>query len=92
MWDESIPCRGVNKVVSCVLTWSEICRISGNINELTICSNNCPSQCYFFLFGKKTNLEVINNKFLAKGYTHMEVDYDHSLIERGGKKFLVEIN
>lgn len=94
MWDESISGRGGNEVASCVLKWSEVCNISVNVKELTMWSDNCPSQnrnsqmvmCYFFLLEKNPHLDVINHKFLAKGHTHMEVDGDHSVIERERKK------
>lgn len=94
MWDESISGRGGNEVASCMLKWSEVCEISESVKELTIWSDNCPSQnrnsqmimCYLFLLEKNQNLNVINHKFLTKGHTHMEVDGDHSLIERERKK------
>lgn len=32
------------------------------------------------------HLEYIDHKFLVPGHTHMECDYDHSVIERAKKK------
>jgi len=35
---------------------------------------------------KMTNLKIISHKFLLRGLTHLEVDCDHSIIEKAKKK------
>ncbi|XP_018571479.1 uncharacterized protein LOC108911126, partial [Anoplophora glabripennis] len=93
MWDESIAGRGVNEMASCLLKWAQIA-IGNDVEELTIWSDNCPSQnrnlamiiCYFYILKLFPQLKVINHKFLLRGHTHLEADSDHSMIERATKK------
>lgn len=93
MWDESIAGRGGNEVASCLIKWVED-HIPDDVKEITIWSDNCPSQnrnilmvmCYFFILHIKPNINVVNHKFLARGHTHLEADAVHSLIEREKKK------
>jgi len=93
MWDESISGRGGNEVASCIVKWV-IENVGDNINNLTLWSDNCPSQnrnmlvvmCYFWMINLKPNLQVITHNFLARGHTHLEADTVHSVIERERKK------
>lgn len=94
MWDESVAGRGGNEIASCLLKFIHINDIPDSLEELTIWSDNCPSQnrnllvimCYFWMLKLKPNLKQINHKFLARGHTHLEADTDHSMIERERKK------
>lgn len=43
MWDESLPGRGGNKMVSYLIKWAED-HFSDEVKEITIWSDNCPSQ------------------------------------------------
>nr|CAH7768684.1 unnamed protein product [Callosobruchus chinensis] len=94
MWVESMSGRGGNEVASCLSKWSQVCNISEEIEELTIWSDNCPSQnrnaqilmSYFVPLEKNPNIKCISHKSLTKGHTHLEADSDHSIIERERKK------
>nr|CAI5846436.1 unnamed protein product [Callosobruchus analis] len=89
MWDEGVASRGGNEVSSCLIKWLE-----NNVSTEVIWSDNCPSQnrnilmimCYFWALHLKPNLQVINHKFLSRGYTHLEADSIHSVIERSRRK------
>ncbi|XP_030752349.1 uncharacterized protein LOC115889030 [Sitophilus oryzae] len=93
MWDESVAGRGGNEVASCLIKWVEQ-NVSEEIKEITIWSDNCPSQnrnilmimCYFFILRIRPNITAVNHKFLARGHTHLEADVVHSTIERERKK------
>lgn len=93
MWDESVAGRGGNEVASCLIQWFES-NVSDAMEEITIWSDNCPSQnrnilmimCYFWMLHLKPTIKVINHKFLARGHTHQEADTVHSVIERERKK------
>lgn len=93
MWDESVSGRGGNEVASCLTKWVEE-NVSDEVKEITIWSDNCPSQnrnvlmtmCYFFILRIKPNIAAVNHKFLARGHTHLEADAVHSMIERERKK------
>lgn len=95
LWDETKGGRGGNEIASCVLKWAlQLKETEPNIEELSIWSDNCAGQnrnfmivtLYMWLLKKMTNLKIINHKFLLRGHTHMEVDSDHSIIERAKKK------
>nr|CAH7753409.1 unnamed protein product [Callosobruchus chinensis] len=93
MWDEGVAGRGGNEVASCLIKWVEQ-NISEEVKEITIWSDNCPSQNrnilmvmgYFYILRMKPNVTVVNHKFLARGHTHLEADAVHSTIERERKK------
>ncbi|CAG9823929.1 unnamed protein product [Phaedon cochleariae] len=92
MWDESKSGRGGNEMASGMLKWAM--GIDKSVSEITIWSDNCPSQnrniimvmAYFWITNRNSNVKIINHKFLLRGHTHLEVDGDHSLIERERKK------
>ncbi|KAF0682293.1 Uncharacterized protein FWK35_00033855, partial [Aphis craccivora] len=94
LWDETKGGRGGNEIASCVLKWAlQLKETEPNIEELSIWSDNCAGQnrnfmivtLYMWLLKKMTNLKIINHKFLLRGHTHMEVDSDHSIIEKAKK-------
>lgn len=93
MWDESVAGRGGNEIASCLIKWVEQ-NVSDEVKEITIWSDNCPSQnrnilmimCYFLILRIKPNITAVNHKFLARGHTHLEADAVHSTIERERKK------
>ena len=92
MWDESKSGRGANQMASGFFKW--ISTLSETVSEIYVWSDNCPSQnrnmimvvAYFWIMHNYPNIKIINHKFLLRGHTHMEVDGDHSLIERERKK------
>lgn len=92
MWDESKSGRGANEMASGILKWAKT--LSESVQEITIWSDNCPSQnrnmimvmAYFWILKNYPNIKKIDHKFLLRGHTHMEVDGDHSLIERERKR------
>lgn len=93
MWDESVAGRGGNEIGSCLFKWA-LATIDESVEELIIWSDNCPSQnrninsilAYFSILNFVPTLKVIDHKYLLRGHTHLEVDSDHSLIEREKKK------
>ncbi|KAJ8969696.1 hypothetical protein NQ314_001637 [Rhamnusium bicolor] len=93
MWDESVAGRGGNEVASCLLKFVSS-YVPETTEQLTIWSDNCPSQnrnvqmimCYEWIFKLKQSLKVIIHKYLSREHTHLEVDGDHSVIERERKK------
>lgn len=93
MWDESVAGRGGNEIASCLMKYL-LTNIEKSTEEITIWSDNCPSQnrninavlAYTALVKLIPTLKVINHKYLLRGHTHLEVDSDHSLIERARKK------
>lgn len=92
MWDESKSGRGASEMASGLLKWIDT--LNENVEDITIWSDNCPSQnrnfimvmAYFWILKNYPNIKLINHKFLLRGHTHMEVDGDHSLIERERKR------
>nr|CAI5840193.1 unnamed protein product [Callosobruchus analis]CAI5864023.1 unnamed protein product [Callosobruchus analis] len=42
--------------------------------------------CYFWALHLKSNLQVINHKFLSRGHTHLEANSIHSVIGRSRRK------
>lgn len=95
MWDETTGARGGCEIASCLYKWArENLLTNDKIEELTIWSDNCGGQnrnyimisFYFWLLKQCPTLKIINHKFLLKGHTHMEVDVQHSVIERAKKK------
>ncbi|CAH1961095.1 unnamed protein product [Acanthoscelides obtectus] len=44
MWDETVAGSGGNEVASAVLKWLKVSQLDPQIEELTIWSDNCPSQ------------------------------------------------
>ncbi|CAH1973750.1 unnamed protein product [Acanthoscelides obtectus] len=93
MWDESVAGKGGNEMASCLLKWALV-NVGKEVEEITIWSDNCPSQNrninsvlgYFTILRQIPTLKVINHKYLLRGHTHLEVDSDHSLIERARKR------
>lgn len=93
MWDEVRGGRGGNEMASCFFKWASNNLINSGTKEVTIWSDNCTGQnrnmimvmLYFWLVHYIPDLEVINHKFLLRGHTHMEVDSEHSIIERAKK-------
>lgn len=93
MWDESVAGRGGNEIASCLMKYLAT-KIEKSTEDVTIWSDNCPSQnrninailAYIAFLKLIPTLKVINHKYLLRGHTHLEVDSDHSLIERATKK------
>lgn len=93
MWDESKSSRGANEMASGMLKWA-LANISPHHEDITIWSDNCPSQnrnlimvmMNFWILKIFPTLNTISHKFLLRGHTHLEVDGSHSLIERARKK------
>lgn len=94
MWDETVSGRGGNEVASAIIKWLKVSSLDPQVEELTIWSDNCPSQnrnlmmvmCYFYIFNICPSLHIINHKYLLRGHTHLEADTDHALIEKQVKK------
>lgn len=96
LWDESTAGRGGNEIASCFYTWAIEAGLKDDpdLENLIVWTDSCPGQnrnlmmvlMYMCLLKISKTLKVIYHKFLLRGHTHMEVDSDHSVIERASKK------
>nr|CAI5856159.1 unnamed protein product [Callosobruchus analis] len=88
MWDERVAGRGGYEVAYAILKWIQLSGLDPQIEELTIWSDNCPSQnwnlmmlmCYFHIFNICQNLRIMNI------YLGGIPDSDHALIEKQVKR------
>lgn len=93
LWDEVTAGRGGNEMASCFYSWAVQELTGSSTNKLTVWSDNCSGQnrnmnmvlMYIWLLTRIPNLTEINHKYLLAGHTHMEVDGQHSIIERAKK-------
>ncbi|XP_046684652.1 uncharacterized protein LOC124370411 [Homalodisca vitripennis] len=93
LWDEVTGGRGGSEMASCFYAWASRDIIESGIEKLTVWTDNCSGQnrnmnmilMYIWLLKTSPNLREINHKFLLPGHTHMEVDGQHSIIERAKK-------
>lgn len=93
VWDEVTGGRGGNEMASCFLSWANETILQSEAESLTVWTDNCAGQnrnmmmvlMYIWILHFSSNLNEVNHKFLLRGHTHMEVDGDHSIIERAKK-------
>lgn len=98
VWNETIGGRGANEIASCIWKYFEM-----NIDlksHVVIYSDTCSGQnknnivtamLVLLVNQRGTNVELIEQKFLEPGHTHLECDSDHSIIERQKKKNVLEV-
>lgn len=87
-WNEIHGKRGSVEIASAINWW--LTQIPSNIKEVTMYSDTCAGQnrnqfitAYFVhLIQQPNQLDIIEQKYLESGHTHMEVDSMHSAIER----------
>jgi hypothetical protein len=89
MWHENVAGRGANQVASCLYKFiNEF--IVDPVKKITFYSDTCGGQnknniiCGMFQIAAKNHpsVEIIDQKFLIPGHTHMECDIDHAIIEK----------
>lgn len=96
LWDEVTAGRGGNEMASCLYSWAVQELMGTETKKLTVWSDNCSGQnrnlnmvlMYIWLLKTIPNLTEINHKYLLAGHTHMEVDGQHSIIERAKKNLM----
>lgn len=89
VWNEINGKRGSVEIATALNWWFS--KIPSTIKEVTIYSDTCAGQnrnqyitAFLIHYIQKTGveLEIIEQKFLESGHTHMEVDSMHSAIEK----------
>ena len=90
MWHEAVGDRGGDQIASCLFKF--IKAIPGHDTELTFYSDTCTGQnknsfmaAIFLTAIQNPSLQIINHKYLVSGYSHMECDIVHAVIERKKK-------
>lgn len=98
VWNETIGGRGANEIASCIWKYFKM-----NIDlksHVVIYSDTCSGQnknnivtamLVLLVNQRGINVELIEQKFLEPGHTHLECDSDHSIIERQKKKNVLEV-
>jgi len=92
MWHEAIGGRGSNDIASCL--YQKILNLPNNVNHIITYSDTCGGQnrninmaaMLSLVTASSSTLQIIDQKFLLPGHTHLECDVDHAKIERA-KKF-----
>ncbi|KAE9521520.1 hypothetical protein AGLY_018076 [Aphis glycines] len=92
MWHEAIGERGSNDIASCL--YQKIINLPSNVTHVITYSDTCGGQnrninmaaILSLITSKSSTLQIIDQKFLLPGHTHLECDVDHAKIERA-KKF-----
>ena len=70
-----------------------------NVKHVILYSDTCGGQnknshvaaMFITLMQQKKSLEILDNKFMVSGHSHMECDVDHALIEKQKKKLGTDI-
>jgi len=89
MWHEAIAGRGSNQIASILYKFIEE-NIQNTITHLITYSDTFSGQnrnmnvalMFMFAIQKHPSLQIIEQKFLVPGHTHLECDSDHARIER----------
>lgn len=92
VWDETNGKKGSNEIGSCLLKYIFF-NLPDSVTHLTAFSDTCGGQnrnqfvCTALLFAvnKKTNLDLIDLKFMESGHSYLECDSMHATIERKSK-------
>lgn len=104
IWDETIAQRGGAEIASCIR--QHLLRLPEHITEVNLFSDSCTAQnrniqvAVMFLHflavdvanNSTMNLNIINQKFLQPGHTHLEADTIHAAIEKERKKTAMKID
>jgi len=93
MWHEAIAGRGSNQIASVLYKFIQE-NIQNTITHLITYSDTCSGQnrnmnvalMFMFAIQKHPSLQMIDQKFLVPGHTHLECDSDHARIERYKKQ------
>lgn len=92
MWHECSGKRGGNEIASCLYDY--IKKLPLTVSKIILYSDTCGGQnknsfvsaMFITIIKECTHIQLIDHKFLVPGHTHMECDYDHSVIEKAKKK------
>lgn len=98
LWNETISGRGANQIGSCIFKY--VMALPSTIDHVVLYSDTCAGQnknshiaaMFLYLLTKASHIKTIDHKFMVPGHSHMEVDVDHSIIEKKKKKTNIEIN
>jgi len=93
MWHEAIARRGSIEVASILYKFIQG-KIDNNITHLITYSDTCSGQnrninvalMFMFALQNHPSLQIVDQKLLVPGHTHLECDSDHSRIERCKKQ------
>lgn len=93
MWHEALAGRGSIEVASILYKFIQG-KIDNNITHLITYSDTCSGQnrninialMFMFALQNHPSLQIVDQKFLVSGHTHLECDSDHSRIERCKKQ------
>lgn len=91
MWHESTGGRGSEQIASCL--FKKLGSIPTTVNHVVTYSDTCGGQnrninmaiMFSYVVSSSTTLQIIDQKFLLPGHTHLECDADHSRIEKAKK-------
>lgn len=97
MWHECTSKRGGNEIASCLYDF--IKNLPPTVSKIVLYSDTCGGQnknsyvsaMFITIMKECPHIQIIDHKFLVPGHTHMECDYDHSIIERAKKKQTIHL-
>jgi len=92
MWHEALAGRGSNQIASILYKYI-LEKIPNSITHLVTYSDTCAGQnrninvavMFMLAIQNHPSLEIIDQKFLVPGHTHLECDTDHARIEKAKK-------
>ncbi|CAH2104535.1 unnamed protein product [Euphydryas editha] len=97
VWYETIAARGANQIASCLFKHLQT-YVPENTKHVIFYSDTCGGQnrnshvsSMFTWALQKLDIDVIDHKFMVPGHSHLEVDTDHSIIEKKKKKTDLQI-
>lgn len=94
MWHEALAGRGSNRIFKSSILYKYILeKIPNSITHLVTYSDTCAGQnrninvavMFMLAIQNHLSLEIIDQKFLVPGHTHLECDTDHARIEKAKK-------
>lgn len=93
MWHEALAGRGSNQIASILYKFIED-NIPNTVTHLITYSDTCSGQnrnvnvalMFMFAVQKHPSIQIVDQKFLVPGHTHLECDGDHARIERCKKQ------
>lgn len=97
VWYETIAARGANQIASCLFKHLKT-YVPENTKHVIFYSDTCGGQnrnshvsSMFTWALQKLDIDIIDHKFMVPGHSHLEVDTDHSIIEKKKKKTDLQI-
>lgn len=97
VWYETVAARGANQIASCLYKHVNT-YVPRNTKRVIFYSDTCSGQnrnshvsAMFTWALQNLDIETIDHKFMVPGHSHLEVDTDHSIIEKKKKKTELQI-